>query len=187
MEIEFDIKIFNECYIPTYNFKGRYLHLYGSAGSGKSEWVAAGKILLRAMKEEGHRFLYYRKVAKTIRNSQFQLFKDIIARWNVSKLFNINKTDMNIIFKPNGSELIASGMDDVEKLKSITGITGTWGEEATEIEEDDFKQIDLRMRGNTKYYKQHIFTYNPIDYEHWLKQKIDKVKLLNSHGNIQGF
>lgn len=186
MEIEFDIKIFNPCYIPTYNFTGRYLHFYGSAGSGKSEWVAAGKILLRAMNEEGHRFLYYRKVAKTIRNSQFQLFKDIIARWKVTDLFKINKTDMNIIYRPNGSELIASGLDDVEKLKSITGLTGTWGEEMTEMTEDDFDQIDLRMRGFTKYYKQHIFSYNPIDDQHWLKKKLDKLKLrLVLNGNIQ--
>lgn len=170
MEIEFKKEIFNDAYIPTYNFKGRYLHLYGSAGSGKSEW-AASKLLMRAMKEENHRFLYYRKVAKTIRGSQFQLFKDIISRWNISDLFKINKTDMEIIFKPNENQLISSGLDDVEKLKSITGITGTWGEEMTEMEEDDFKQINLRMRGNTPNYKQHIFSYNPIDADHWLNKK----------------
>lgn len=180
MEIEFDIEIFNPVYIPTYSFKGRYLHLYGSAGSGKSEW-AASKLLLRAMKEDSHRFLYYRKVANTIKKSQFQLFKDIIARWDrmgmvanyhLSDLFNINKSDMHIVYKPNGNELISSGLDDVEKLKSITGITGTWGEEATEIDEDDFKQINLRMRGETVNYKQHILSYNPIDDEHYINKKI---------------
>ena len=169
-EIEFKEEVFNPCYIQTYNFKGRYLHLYGSAGSGKSEWAAA-KLLIRTMTEVPHRFLYYRKVAKTIRNSQFQLFKDVITRWDLNQLFKINKTDMEILYKPNGNVLIASGLDDVEKLKSITGITGTWGEEMTEISEDDFKQINLRMRGNTAFYKQHIFGYNPIDEEHWLKKK----------------
>lgn len=84
---------------------------------------------------------------------------------------------MEIIYKPNENQLISSGLDDVEKLKSITGITGTWGEEATEIDEDDFKQIDLRMRGNTANYKQHILTYNPINDEHWIKLNIfDKIK-----------
>jgi phage terminase large subunit len=167
-EIEFDINIFNEVYIPTFNFQGRYLHLYGSAGSGKSEFAAA-KLLIRIMSEESHRILYYRKVAKTIRGSQFQLFKDIISRWNLAQLFKINKTDMEIIYKPNGNQLVSSGLDDVEKLKSITGITGTWCEEATEIEHDEFKQIDLRVRGETKNYKQHILTYNPINDEHWIK------------------
>ena len=123
------------------------------------------------MREQNHRFLYYRKVAKTIRGSQFQLFKDIISRWNLTDLFKINKTDMEIIYKPNGNQLISSGMDDVEKLKSIAGITGTWGEEATEISFEDFKQIDLRLRGNTTNYKQHLLTYNPIDSDHWIAQK----------------
>ncbi len=184
MEIEFNKEIFNDAYIPAFKFQGRYLHVYGSAGSGKSDWIAGGKILMRAMTEEGHRFLYYRKVAKTIRGSQFQLFKDIIQRWDymgvtanyhLSDLFKINKTDMEIIYKPNGNQLISSGLDDVEKLKSIAGITGTWGEEMTEVEEDEFKQIDLRMRGITKNYKQHIFSYNPIDDSHWLKKKQDKL------------
>ena len=173
MKIKFNEDIFNPVYIPTYNCKVRYLHLYGSAGSGKSEWAAA-KILIRMMREQNHRFLYYRKVAKTIRGSQFHLFKDIISRWNLTDLFKINKTDMEIIYKPNGNQLISSGMDDVEKLKSIAGITGTWGEEATEISFEDFKQIDLRLRGNTTNYKQHILTYNPIDEDHWISKKYFK-------------
>lgn len=185
MDIKFNENVFNQVYLPVFGFKGRYLHLYGSAGSGKSE-TAASKLLIRAMKENSHRFLYYRKVAKTIRGSQFQLFKDIISRWDymglvqkfhLTDLFKINKSDMEIIYKPNENQLISSGLDDVEKLKSITGITGTWGEEATEIDEDDFKQIDLRMRGNTANYKQHILTYNPINDEHWIKLNIfDKIK-----------
>jgi len=170
LEIEFKEEVFNPCYIQTYNFKGRYLHFYGSAGSGKSEWAAA-KLLIRTMTETPHRFLYYRKVAKTIRNSQFQLFKDIISRWDLNQLFKVNKTDMEITYKPNDNRLIASGLDDVEKIKSIAGITGTWGEEATEIEEDEFKQIDLRMRGTPTGYFQHLLTYNPIDEDHWLKKK----------------
>lgn len=187
MEIEFDLNILNRAYIPAFKFQGRYLHLYGSAGSGKSVF-AAQKLLIRTMTEDEHRFLYYRKVAKTIRGSQFQLFKDIISKWDslgmvtnfhLTDLFKINKSDMEIVYKPNGNQLVAFGLDDVEKLKSITGITGTWGEEPTEIEEDEFKQVDLRMRGETKNYKQHIFSYNPINEESWLKKKQDKV-----NGNI---
>lgn len=174
MEIEFTKEIFNECYIPTYNFKGRYLHLYGTAGSGKSEW-AAQKILLRMMTETPHRFLFYRKVAKTIRASQFQLFRDVMYRWNIEKLFKVNKSDMEIICKANGNQAIAFGLDDTEKLKSIAGITGTWGEEPTEIEnEDEFTQVDLRMRGKTLHYQQHIFSYNPINEDSWLKKKQNK-------------
>lgn len=170
MEIEFDEEIFNPVYIPTYNFKGRILLLYGSAGSGKSEW-AASKLLIRTLKETPHRFLFVRKVAKTIRDSQFRLFKDIISRWNLSECFTFKESEMDIICRLNGNALLSAGLDDVEKLKSITGITGIWAEEATELENDDFKQLNLRLRGITKNYKQFILSFNPIDDEHWIYNK----------------
>ena len=44
-----------------------------------------------------------------------------------------NRTDMTISM-PNGSMIIFAGLDDVEKLKSIYGITGIWVEEASELE-----------------------------------------------------
>ena len=61
-------------------------------------------------------------------------------------------------------------MDDVEKLKSIHGITGIWVEETTEITLSDFLQINLRLRGKTENYKQVILTFNPIDANHWLNK-----------------
>ena len=168
MKIEFTKEIFNPVYLPTYTFRGRYLILWGSAGSGKSEW-AAQKILLRSLTETPHRFLMLRKVAKSIKGSQYKLFEDIVARWGLGKFFDFK--EMHITYLNNKNELIFAGLDDPEKLKSITGITSIWIEEPTELEEDDFKQIDLRMRGNTKYYKQIILTFNPIDDEHWLRKR----------------
>jgi phage terminase large subunit len=168
MKIEFTKEIFNDVYLPTYIFKGRYLILWGSAGSGKSEW-AAQKILLRSLTETPHRFLMLRKVARSIKGSQYQLFRDIVSRWGLDKFFEFK--EMHITYLPNGNELLFAGLDDPEKLKSITRITGTWIEEPTELEEDDFKQIDLRMRGETKNYLQHILTLNPIDDEHWIKHR----------------
>ena len=44
----------------------------------------------------------------------------------------VNKSDMLLTFE-NGSVIIFAGLDDVEKLKSIYGITGIWVEEASEI------------------------------------------------------
>jgi phage terminase large subunit len=61
-------------------------------------------------------------------------------------------------------------MDDPEKLKSIEGITGIWMEEATEFTQEDFEQLDLRLRGVTKYPKQIVLTLNPISEQHWIKR-----------------
>ena len=63
-----------------------------------------------------------------------------------------------------------SGLDDVEKLKSIEGVTSIWAEEATELSQEDFEQLDLRLRGNTGALKQVILTFNPISDQHWIKK-----------------
>lgn len=69
----------------------------------------------------------------------------------------------------NGNQILFAGLDDVEKLKSITGITSIWIEEASEIAEGDFNQLDLRLRGKSKNYKQITLTFNPISALSWLK------------------
>jgi len=144
--------------------------LITTPGSGKSIF-AAQKKLIRTMSEDSHRFLYCRKVARTIRDSTFQSFRQIISDWKLNAYFKLNKSEMDITYLPNGNSLISSGLDDVEKLKSIAGITGVWIEEATELDDDDFKQINLRLRGETKNYKQIIYTFNPIDDGHYINRK----------------
>ena len=154
----------------VYPFTGRYLMEKGGAGSGKSERAAA-KILLRVLLEKPHRIVCFRKVSKTIRNSQFRLLKDQIKRWGLTKLFDIKETDMSIICKANGNEILAIGLDDREKIKSLTSITSVWVEEITELDEDDFNQIDTRLRGYSQNYKQIYGTFNPISEHHWIRTR----------------
>jgi phage terminase large subunit len=160
--------ITNPIYYPLYKDKNRYLVLYGGAGSGKSVFVAQ-KIILRMLSEEGHKFLVARKVAKTLRESTFSLLRGIISDWGMTTLFDVNKTDMTITCKLNDNKIMHAGLDDVEKMKSVHGITGIWIEEASELEQQDFQQLDLRLRGYTKNYKQIMISFNPISSLHWLK------------------
>lgn len=160
-------EIVNDVYYPLFWDKSRYLVLYGSAGSGKSVFITQ-KILKRLIEEKNHKFLVIRKVGKTLRESVFAEFRNTISNWGLSKLFKINKTDMTITCL-NGNQVIFAGLDDVEKLKSISGITGIWVEEASEIEQSDLQQLDLRLRGKTNNYKQIILSFNPVSILHWLK------------------
>lgn len=157
----------NECYYPLYWNESRYLVLYGGAGSGKSVFTAQ-KIVYRMVSETGHRFLVVRKVAKTIRNSVFAEIKGVISDWGLTELFDENKSAMEITCV-NGNIIIFCGLDDVEKLKSIKGITSVWIEEASEVEQSDFQQINLRLRGVTRNYKQIVISFNPVIITHWLK------------------
>ena len=176
----------NESFLPLFFDRHRHLVLKGSAGSGKSIF-AGRKILERCATEAGHRFLVVRKVGRTLRESCFDQLKAQAAKFYAQEIWKIpqgKSSDMYLLFK-NGSEILFAGLDDVEKLKSIHDISGIWIEEASEIEEGDFNQLDIRLRGERKYYKQIILTFNPVSALHWLKKRFfdykDPQKRVRTH------
>lgn len=162
----------NDTFLPLFWDKHRYLVLKGGGGSGKSIF-AGRKILERAATEPGHRFLVVRKVAKTLRTSCFNQLKSQAYEFYEDRVEKIPKgesSDMYITFR-NGSQILFAGLDDVEKLKSIFDITGIWIEEASEVLESDFNQLDIRLRTQCPYYLQFLITFNPISITHWLKRR----------------
>lgn len=156
-------------FAPLLFCRRRYLVLKGGGGSGKS-YFAARKVLWRCMSEDGHRMLVVRKVGKDLRDSCFALLLSEAEEYYPGTELRVNRTNMSISF-PNGSEILCRGLDNVERLKSITHITGIWIEEATELSERDFSQLDIRLRDRTETYKQIIITFNPISATHWLKRR----------------
>ena len=159
----------NDTYMPLFECDSRYLVLKGGGGSGKSIF-AGRKVLERCVSEPGHRFLVCRKVARTLRESCFAQLRGQIAEHYPDCWAVVNRGDLRIAF-PNGSEILFAGLDDVEKLKSIYEITGIWIEEASELLEADFNQLDIRLRTQCHYYLQIILTFNPISITHWLKAR----------------
>ena len=162
----------NDAFLPLYFDKHRYLVLKGGGGSGKSIF-AGRKVLERAATEPGHRVLVCRKVATSIRKSCFDQLKDQAYTYYADQIAFIPKgenSDMYIRFK-NGSVIFFSGLDDTEKLKSIFDITMIWIEEASELQEADFNQLDIRLRTDFPYYLQMIISFNPVSITHWLKRR----------------
>lgn len=156
--------IVNKIYEPALYFTGRYLNLYGGRSSGKSVF-AGQKLLSRCLKEKNHLFLLARKVHRTIKGSQLKLLKEYIYKYNFQSYFKFYENEIRCI---NGNGFICAGLDDAEKLKSMQGITGYWIEEATELTEEDFRNVDAVLRGNLPNFKQGILSYNPINHLHWL-------------------
>lgn len=156
--------LFNDTYFPhLHSYEKRYEVYYGGAGSGKSVFVAQ-KLLLKAMKEK-RKVLVIRKVMATHSTSCWQLFVDVLSRWNILSYCSINKSSF-VIELPNGSSFVFKGLDDSEKIKSIVGITDIWIEEATEINEDEFLQLDLRLRAKVDA-QQIMLSFNPISKVNW--------------------
>lgn len=164
---------FNEVYLPLLDCEKRYIVLYGGAGSGKSVF-AAQRFLIRLMSVQPCNLLVVRAVAATHRDSTFALFKQFAAAWGLGELFRFQESAMRMQCLPNGNTAVFRGLDDVEKLKSITfpsgGLTDIWIEEASEITEADFNQLDLRLR-DRKGNSQLTLSFNPISALHWLKQR----------------
>jgi Phage terminase large subunit len=71
----------------------------------------------------------------------------------VQDYFQINKANLEVTCS-NGYQIIFKGLDNVEKIKSITPakgvITDIWIEEATESFYAGVKQLSKRLRGRSK-------------------------------------
>jgi len=138
----------------------------GGAGSGKS-YAVADYVLLSLLRDEPHRWIVARKVAVTIRQSVFTLLSRRISDAGIGHLFKINKSEM-YIEAPNGSEIVFVGLDDVDKLKSIYDPTDAWIEEADQVSQSDFEEIDRRIRSIGVAPKL-ILSFNPTSAFSWLK------------------
>lgn len=160
----------NDIYIPLLEDQKRFLILYGGGGSGKSVF-AAHKIILRTVGELGHKFLALRKVGDTVKDSIFAELEAATVDLGVSDEFRVNKTDRTFTHLLTGNQILCKGLDDPKKIKSIKGITGMWLEEATDFEEDDLDQLNIRIRGEKDNYVQYIISFNPVDEDHWLKKR----------------
>ena len=165
---------FNKPYIPYIDEKSelrnkRIQIFFGGASSGKSYFIAQRVV---ADSTNGRNTLVLRNVARTLRGSCWNEVVKAISTSGGSKYFSISKTEMLITCLLNGSQILFSGLDDTEKIKSITPASGVltdiWIEEATEIARDDYKQLEKRLRGVSIHPKRITMSFNPIYKEHWL-------------------
>ena len=157
-------KLFNPLIYDLQKSNKRFVINYGGAGSGKSYTQTQHEIIKCLQKPE--KLLVTRKVASTLKDSVISLFISILNSWQLQDFYTENKSTQFITFA-NGSQILFKGMDDQEKIKSIAGITRIWNEEASELSQADFNQLNLRLRGKDNL--QMTNTFNPIDEEHWLK------------------
>ncbi len=160
--------LYNPVYIPLFRDRSEFLHLFGSAGSGKSRFQAQKEIVLSFDSNRANRkTLVIRKVGVTLKDSVYTEILGVIADWNLTQFFDVLKSPLHITNKITGVEFLFKGLDDPEKVKSISKIDRVWIEEATELEtRNELDQLMLRLRGYAE--KQITLSYNPIDENHWL-------------------
>lgn len=142
------------------DYSHRYEVYYGGGGSGKSVG-AVQKVVLKAVGNR-RRVLVIRKVDRTLKDSIYALVKSVLSG---KVRYTENKTEMRLTLQ-NGSVFLFKGLDDPEKIKSITDITDIVIEEATELTMDDFTQLDIRLRPAEEC-PQIFLMFNPVSKANW--------------------
>ena len=168
IEINIDVHV-NPVYLPFLNKKQFTQVFYGGSSSGKSYFLAQKTVLDNL---NGANYLICRNVASTISKSTFNEITKAISNMGLMKYYRINRSNMAITCELNGRQILFAGLDDSEKIKSITPADDVlhriWIEEATEIKREAYKQLTKRLRGNSNISKCVIMSFNPILRSHWI-------------------
>lgn len=164
--------LYNPVYIQTFKRREPFLHYFGSAGSGKSVFVAQKEVVLSFQSwRKNRKTLVARRYYNTLGQSCYAELKNVIYGWKLDDCFKFNRSPYSILNTVTDVEFIFVGLDDVEKVKSIQGIDRGWLEEATEVKAiSDLNVLRDRLRGFS--FTQLTLTYNPTDAEHWLNKEI---------------
>ncbi|MBQ8044333.1 MAG: PBSX family phage terminase large subunit, partial [Clostridia bacterium] len=160
----------NNVYLPFLYDDTRTQIFFGGSSSGKSVFLGQ-RVVLDILGGERN-YLITRNIGGTIEKSVFNQVMKTIYENNLTKEFSVNRSTYTITCLRNRKQILFSGLDDVEKLKSITPIDGpitdVWMEEATESSYEAYKQLNKRLRGRSKVKKRVILSFNPIPQDHWI-------------------
>lgn len=155
---------------------------YGGGGSGKSFFIAQ-KIIINVMTKGCFNVMVLRNTGRDNYETTFAQLVQIITQWNLNSLFQINraKGQEMIKFLENKNTIIFKGLDKkAENRKGTTfengALTCIWVEEASEIRENEYNQLLVRLRGRMPkrfgdIKKFIMLSFNPIDKDHWLKAR----------------
>lgn len=122
----------------------------------------------------GTNWLVCRNVAATISRSVFNEITKAISNMGLMEYYKINRSSMVITCTINNKQILFVGLEDSEKIKSVTPINGVieccFVEEATEVKRDAIKQLTKRLRGRSDKDKYIMMAFNPILKSHFIYQ-----------------
>ncbi len=164
-------ELMNSAYADHLNDDRPMQIYFGGSSSGKSFGIL-GQRTVRDMLRGERNYLILRKTANTIKKSCYNEIVKCINRMDLADQFSINKTDLVITHKASRRQILFAGLDDVQKVKSITPeigvITDILIEEATEIDYNDYKELTKRLRGACEVTKRMGLLFNPVTQDHWI-------------------
>jgi phage terminase large subunit len=177
MKLNISSKVFNGIYLQhMMDNQNRYQIYYGGSSSGKS-YALAQRTVMDVLK--GRNYLIVRNVLNTVKRSVFNEVIKAISAFKLTEYFLINKSEFVITCLVNNKQILFAGLENPERIKSITPIEGVitdiWVEEATEADYKAVKQLNKRLRGRSKFKKRLTLSFNPILQDHWLYTEYFKI------------
>lgn len=145
----------------------------GSQGGGKSR-TAAEKIHAFCLQYPGAQAIVLRKVRdNVVRSSMRMLEKRVIGQ---DPRVNFFRRDLRADYL-NGSAIYFAGMHNEEQREAIRSIGEgsidiAWMEEGHEFDEDDYEELEGRMRGSVAHWNQIIISTNPDSPVHWINRRM---------------
>lgn len=138
----------NKVYAPLFTKKPRYFILMGGRGAGRST-VASQFANAKLVASAYFRCAIMRYVLGDVRNSIYREITDRADENGILEKLDINESTMMIRYGANSINAVGfrkSSGDQKSKLKSLANYNCVIIEEADEIPEEDFQQLDDSLR-----------------------------------------
>ena len=166
-----------QIYLPYFQDTKPVQVWYGSRFSAKS-WTKCVQFLtqLTQKNEDGSakycRIIFARDTQKNVKNSQYQLFKDIAKRFWTPGTFTFQDSFNKIICNETRNYAIGGSFEQPDSLRSVADPTDFWAEEpitrTNSIKRDDYLDIRGSLRNSYDIPVRFHFTFNPISKTTWI-------------------
>lgn len=161
------------------NDRSKELLISGAAGTGKSRAVLE-KIHLVCLMTRGVRALIMRRTARSLATSALRTWeRDVVkeAMRDGSVWFYGGSAREPAQYRySNGSAVVIGGLDDSMKVMS-TEYDIAFIQECTEVTEEDWENVNTRLRNGAISFQQIIGDCNPSSPNHWLLERAASGKL----------
>lgn len=158
--------------LSAWKTRRREVLLCGPGDTGKSRAILE-KLHYCADKYPKIRGLIVRKTRSSLTQSALVTYEQkVLPDGWLGHLIRFNTTDQQYEY-PNGSIIAVGGMDNAEKI-----LSSEWDfiypQEATELSENDWEILTMRLRNGAMPYQQILGDCNPSYPTHWLKSRCDR-------------
>ena len=159
-------------FVDHFNDPRPYQIWKGSRFSAKS-WTKGIEFLYRADQDEYFRGIFTRNTQVAARNSQFQLFKDLIERYpELGEKFRVGESDMSIRHKKNKNFIRGASFEKADSLMSVPDATDIWLEEpitrSGSVNKKSFTTLHGNLRNSYGIPSRSHFTFNPISQDNFI-------------------